>query len=69
MIQNFIAYLVLIIAFSALILNIFRFFNIIGKKPMRSSSCAGCSTGCEINEVHQYKKHQAKRYDQFKMQL
>lgn len=67
MIQDLIAYLIISIAFGALILHILRFFNIIGKKPVNTSQCGGCSTRCEMKELHQFKK--PKNYDQFRMQL
>jgi hypothetical protein len=69
MIQDIIAYLIISIAFGALLLNIFQFFNLIGKKNTNSSKCSGCSTGCEIKELHQLKKDQPKSYDQYRMQL
>jgi len=67
MIQDLIAYLIISIAFGALILHILRFFNIIGKKSVNTSKCGGCSTGCEMKEIHQFKK--PKNYDQYRIQL
>jgi hypothetical protein len=67
MIQDLIAYLIISIAFGALILHILRFFNMIGKKSVNTSKCGGCSTGCEMKELHQIKK--PKNYDQYRIQL
>lgn len=67
MIQNIIAYLIISIAFGTLILNILRFFNIGRKKSANSSKCGGCSAGCEMKELHQFKKQ--KNYDQYRIQL
>jgi len=67
MVQDLIAYLIISIAFGALILHILRFFNIIRKKSVSASKCAGCSTGCEMKELHQFKK--PKDYDQYRIQL
>jgi hypothetical protein len=67
MIQDLIAYLIISIAFGALILHILRFFNIISKKPVNTSKCRGCSTGCGMKELHEFKK--PKNYDQYRIQL
>jgi len=69
MIQDLIAYLIISIAFGALILHILRFFNIMGKKSINTSKCSGCSAGCEMNELHQYKKDKPTNYTQFRIQL
>ena len=70
MMQNFIAYLIMSVAFGVLILNILRFFNIIGKKSTNSYKCGGCLTGgCEISELHQLKKDKSTNYDQYRIQL
>jgi len=67
MIQDLIAYLIISIAFGALLLHILRFFNLIGRKAVNHSKCSGCSTGCEMKEIHQFKKQ--KNYDQYRIQL
>ena len=67
MTQDLIAYLIISIAFGALILHILRFFNIIEKKSVNTSKCGGCSIGCEMKEIHQFKK--PKNYDQYRIQL
>ena len=69
MIQVFIVYLIISIALSALMLKTLHLFNIIGKKSVNSSKCAGCSTGCEMKGLHQFKKEQTTGYDQYRMQL
>jgi len=67
MVQDLIAYLIISIAFGALILHILRFFNVIGKKSVNTSKCGGCSAGCEMKEIQQFKK--PKNYDQYRIQL
>jgi len=69
MIQDIIAYLILSVAFGALTLNILQFFNLIGKRTANSSNCSGCSTGCEMKELHHYKKDRPTDYNQFRIQL
>jgi len=69
MIKDIIAYLIISVAFGALTLNILQFFNLTGKKTANSSSCSGCSTGCEMKELHQYKKGRPTDYNQFRIQL
>ena len=69
MIQDSTAYLIISIAFGALILHILRFFNIIGKKLESPSECGGCSSRCEIKELHQFKKNKPTNYDQYRIQL
>jgi hypothetical protein len=69
MIQDIIAYLIISVAFGALTLNILHFFNLIGKKSANSSNCSECSAGCEMKELHQYKKDKPTNYTQFRIQL
>jgi len=69
MIQDFIAFLIISIAFGALILNILQFFNFIGKKTLNTSKCPGCSSGCEMKELQQFRKDKPASYDQFRVQL
>jgi len=66
---DFIAYLIVSIALGALILNILRFFNIVGKKHPNSSKCGGCTTGCEMEELHQFRENKPSNYDRYRMQL
>ena len=69
MIQNIIVYIIISIAFGTLALNILQFFNLVGKKSTNSAKCSGCSGGCEIKELHQFKKEKPTNYNQFRMQL
>ncbi|MDD2307464.1 MAG: hypothetical protein PHP53_22365 [Prolixibacteraceae bacterium] len=69
MIQNIIAYLIISVAFGALALNILQFFNLVGKKSGNTTKCSGCSGGCEIKEIQQFKKDKPTNYNQFRMQL
>ncbi len=69
MIQDAIAYLIIFLAFGTLVLNILRFFNLTGKKTANGSSCAGCSSGCEMKELHELKKKKPTNYNQFRIQL
>jgi hypothetical protein len=69
MIQDIIAYLIISAAFGALTLNILQFFNLTDKKSANSSKCGGCSGGCEMKEIHQFKKDKPTNYNQFKIQL
>jgi len=69
MIQEIIAYLIIAIAFGILALNILRFFNLVGKKNVNSSKCGGCSTGCEMKEIHLASKSRLVKHDQYKFYL
>lgn len=69
MIQEIIAYLIIAIAFGILVLNILRFFNLVGKKAANASKCGGCSTGCEMKELHQISKSKTIKYDQYRFYL
>lgn len=69
MIQKIIAYLIISVAFGMLIVNILRFFNVTGKKSVNSSKCGGCSSGCEMKEIHQAGKNKVVKYDQYKYYL
>ena len=51
MIQDLIAYLIIIVALAAFTYRILGFFNLVGKKTSRPGNCAGCSGGCEINRT------------------
>ena len=67
MIQEIIVYLIITIAFGMLVLSMLRFFNLVGKKEVNSSKCGGCSTSCEMKELHQISK--IRKYDQYKLYL
>lgn len=69
MIQEIIAYLIIAFAFGVLILNTLRFFNLIGKKNVNSSKCGGCTSGCEMKELHIMNKNRPVKHDQYKFYL
>ncbi len=69
MIQDLIAYLIIFFAFGALALNIFKFFNLAGGKATNSSKCGGCSSGCDMKELQEFKKSKPTNYDQYRIQL
>lgn len=69
MIQEIIAYLIIAIAFGILTLNILRFFNVVGKKHANSSKCGGCSSGCEMKEIHLSGKNKFVKSDQYRFYL
>jgi len=69
MMLDFIAYLIILTAIGALILNILRFFKIVGGKRANSPKCGSCTTGCEVKEIHQMLKNKPTNYNQYRMQL
>ena len=69
MVQEIIAYLIIAFAFGVLILNTLRFFNLIGKKNVSSSKCGGCTSGCEMKELHIMNKNRPVKHDQYKFYL
>lgn len=69
MIQEIIAYLIIAIAFGILALNILKFFNLVGKKAANPSKCGGCSSGCEMKELHLASKNKIVKHDQYKYYL
>lgn len=69
MIQEYIAYLIIVTAFGYFIFNILSFFNLAGKKTAKSGSCAGCSSGCEIKELHVMNKRKVNKHDQYRFYL
>ena len=69
MIQEYIAYMIITIAFGIFIFNILSFFNITGKKSSKKGNCAGCSTGCEMKELHLMNKPKFMKHDQYKYYL
>jgi hypothetical protein len=66
---DYIAYLIVSMALGALIINTLRFFNIVGEKHANSSKCGGCTTGCEMEGLHQFRKNKPSNYDQHRIQL
>jgi hypothetical protein len=69
MIQDYIAYLIIIVAFGILGFKILSFFNVIGKKSVAHGNCSGCSTGCEMKEIHLLNKPKFSKKDQYKFYL
>ncbi len=69
MIQDYIAYLIILIAFGIFIHKILHFFNLVGKKSDKAGNCAGCSTGCEMKELHLMNKPRFVKNDQYKLYL
>lgn len=69
MVQEYIAYLIILAAFGILAKNVLHFFGITGKKAVKSSSCSGCSSGCEMKEIHQLTKAKPVKHDQYKFYL
>jgi len=51
MIQDYLAYLIIALAFGTVIFRILSFFNIVGKKTAKSGNCKGCTSGCEMKST------------------
>jgi hypothetical protein len=69
MIQEIIAYLIIIASFGAFIYNILSFFNMVGKKSTKSGNCAGCTSGCEIKELHVMNKPKFSKHNKYQFYL
>jgi hypothetical protein len=69
MIQDIIAYLILLVTFGIFIRKILLFFNLAGKKKVDSSKCGGCASGCEMKEMHLMNKVKITKYDQYRLYL
>ena len=69
MIQEYIAYLIITIAFGIFIYKILLFFNLVGKKSVKTGNCSGCSTGCEMKEFHLMNKPKFEKHNQYKLYL
>ena len=69
MLQNIIAYLIIFLALSNLIYKILRFFNLTGKQSINSSKCGGCTSGCEMKEIHLLRKNNSIKNDPVRMSL
>jgi len=69
MIQEIIAYLIIFSAFGLLIFKTLSFFSLVGKKNVSQSKCGGCSSGCEMKELHQFTKKNKVKFDQYKFYL
>jgi len=51
MVQDYLAYIIIALAFAAFARKILGFFNVFAKKQVKSGNCAGCSTGCEMKNT------------------
>jgi len=69
MIEDYIAYLIVLLAFGIFIQKILLFFNFVGKKSVASGNCSGCSNGCEMKELHINNKPKFSKQDQYKLYL
>jgi len=69
MIQELIAYLIIIIAFGMFAYNILSFFNLAVKKNVKSGSCAGCTSGCEMKELHVTNKPKYTKHNKYQFYL
>jgi hypothetical protein len=69
MIQDYIAYLIIVIALVIFIHKILLFFNLRSKKSAKSGNCSGCTTGCEMKELHLMNKPKFEKQDQYKLYL
>ena len=61
MIFDVIAYIIILTALGALIINMLRFFNLFVKKQANVSKCGGCSSGCGIKEISLLKQPKSAR--------
>jgi hypothetical protein len=68
MIQDYIAYLIIAVAFGIFIHKTLSFFNLIGRKST-SKSCPGCTSGCEMKENSLFSKPKFSKKDQYKFYL
>jgi hypothetical protein len=69
MIQDYIAYLIIVVAFGIFVHKILSFFNVIGKKSIAKGNCVGCSSCCEMKEIHLLNKPKFSKKDQYKFYL
>jgi len=69
MIQEYIAYIIIAVAFAAFIYRIFSFFNLFGKKTVKSGNCAGCTSGCEIKHSPLMGNNKLRKRDQYQFYL
>jgi len=69
MIQDYIAYLIIVVAFGIFVHKMLSFFNLIGKKSASKGNCSGCTSGCEMKEIHLLNKPKFSKKDQYKFYL
>jgi hypothetical protein len=66
MIQDIIAYIIIIAAFGILLYRILQFFNLTKKKPAK---CGNCATSCSLKELHIVNKDKFDNKDQYRFYL
>lgn len=69
MIQDLIAYIIILGAFGVLIHNVLHFFNVVGKKKKNTGGCGSCSSMCDLKEFHQLSKGKLSQRDQYRFYL
>jgi hypothetical protein len=69
MVQDIVAYLIILAAISFFVYNILLFFGLVRKKSDNKSKCIGCSSSCEIKEIRQLGANRLIRFGQFKFYL
>lgn len=70
MTYDVIAYIIVALAFVALLRNIIQFFiNIPGKTKGSTSKCAGCNSSCEISELRSHQDFTVDSKNTYQMKL
>lgn len=69
MLQEIITYMILAMTFGIFILNMLRFFKLTGNKTVTKGKCPGCSGGCEIKELHQFRQPKVLKSEHYKLNL
>lgn len=66
MVQDIIAYIIILAAFCLLFYRVLQFFNLTNKKP---TTCGGCVSGCSLKELNVVKKAKFDKDDQYRIYL
>lgn len=70
MAYDVVAYIIVTLAFIALLRNIIQFFiNIPGKAKGRTSKCVGCNSSCEISGLHSHQDFTVGSKNIYRMKL
>jgi hypothetical protein len=69
MIQDIIAYLIITVAFATCTYRILSFFNLFGKKSVKSGNCAGCTSGCEMKQSPLMSGNKLRKRDKYQFYL
>jgi hypothetical protein len=69
MLQDYITFLIIAVAFGTFIYRILSFFNLTGKKTVKSGNCAGCTSGCEIKHSLPMGNNKPKKRNQYQFYL